>query len=121
MRKFIWIPVMLVVLACGGSGVNFTYPNTKTLAIEIRNDSNAPIELGMLGDRETMAAGATRTESHTRTWIGENQVHTFVAEVNNGAGIGTARIDITGKESHGQNFNGFLVTWDGTTIRMVTR
>lgn len=121
MRKFWWIPTLLVIVACGGSGVNFTYPHTKTVAIEIRNDSTAPIELGMVGNRVTMVAGETRTENDTRTWLNENQVQIFIAEVNNGFGIGTARIDITGKESHGQNFNGILVTWDGTAIRAVTR
>lgn len=121
MRKFWWIPTLLVIIACGGSGVNFTYPHTKTLAIEFRNTGPNPIDLGMIGDLETMAPGAIRTESHTRTWVNETQVYSFIAHADNGVGIGTTRIDINGKDSHAENLTGILVTWDGTTIRAVTR
>lgn len=121
MRKFWWLPFGLVIAACGGSGINLTYPHTKTLSVEFSNTSAAAIDMGMVGDLQTVAAGGKRTESHTRTWVAENQTETFLMQANAPGGLAAVSIQINGKESYGENLNGILVTWDGTTLRAVTR
>lgn len=123
MRKFWWIPAGLVILACGGSGFNFTFPYTKTLAIEFRNTGPADLEMWGLPDAPTVvAAGASRTEQKTRTWLTETQNEQFIFHATPpGLGMATVQIELDGKEAQAQNLSGILVTWDGTEMRAVTR
>lgn len=121
MRKFWWLPFGLVIAACGGSGINLSFPHTKTLSVEFSNTSGAAIDMGMVGDLQSVAAGASRTESHTRTWVAENQTHTFLMNAQAPGGLASVSITISGKESYGENLNGILVTWNGTQLRAVTR
>jgi len=121
MRKFWWLPFGLVIAACGGSGINLSYPHTKTLAVEFRNTSGASIDMGMVGDLQPVAAGANRTENHTRTWVAETHTETFLMQANAPGGLAAVSIQINGRESYAENLNGILVTWDGTTLRAATR
>lgn len=112
---------MLVIVACGGSGLEFVYPNTKELTIEFRNNGGAAIDMGMVGDLQSQAPGTSRTERQTRTWIAENHTETFLMQANAPGGLAAVSIQISGKESHAENLTGILVTWDGTTLRATTR
>lgn len=97
------------------------YPNTKGLAVEFRNSGSATIEMGMVGGLQSQAPGTVRTEQATRTWATENHTETFLMQANAPGGLAAVSIQINGLESHAENLNGILVTWDGTTLRAVTR
>lgn len=112
---------MLVIVACGGSGLEFVYPNTKEVTIEFRNTSGAALNMGMVGDLQSQAAGTTRTERQTRTWLSEGHEESFFMQADAPAGVALVSIKITGKESHAQNFHGILVTWNGTQLSATTQ
>lgn len=117
---------MLVIVACGGSGLNLFFPNPRELAIEFQNNSGDELDMWLLpetpGAETRMAAGARRTVRQTRIWNREDQEELFIFQCTPpGLALATVEIKINGRESHAENLNGMLVTWDGTRLRAVTR
>lgn len=117
---------MLIIVACGGSGLNLFFPNPRELAIEFQNNSTDELDMWMLpetpGAETRLAANGRRTIRQTRVWTREDQEETFIFQCTPpGLALATVEIKINGRESHAENFGGFLVTWDGTRLRAVTR
>jgi hypothetical protein len=119
MRKLLAFPGLLLILACGGSGIGtdtFSYPNTRTLEVSFRNTTNAPAKLWTEPEETEpatfLASGSSRTVNVARTWDNESAEFVFTFK---GRGIGgqtlTSTISINGQESHAQNFSGFWVEW----------
>ncbi|MCC7434957.1 MAG: hypothetical protein IT363_09760 [Methanoregulaceae archaeon] len=126
MRRFWWIPTMLIIVACGGSGLNLFFPNTRELAIEFQNNSPDQLDMWVLpetpGATTSLASSGRRTIRQTRIWTREDQVERFIFQCTPpGLALATVEITIDGKESHAENLHGMLVTWDGTRLRAVTR
>lgn len=119
MRKVAFGLMIAVIAACGGSGPfgsDFTYPHSKTLAVELRNTTTDNVKLWVEPDETEpttfMAGNSSRGLNLNRTWANESETITFRFKGREGANpIATATITINGQESHASNFSGFLVEW----------
>ena len=130
MRRFLLLPVFAFAVACGGGSVfgdDESYPNTKTLTIELKNTSTGPADVWcepeVKGTGTNVAAGTTRTTTRDVTWADSTEAQTFKFHAFKVGLIrdAEAQLTINGHESHAQNFSGFVATWDGTTLRVATR
>ncbi len=129
MRKWLMLPILGLIVACGGgSGLgrdDFTYPFAKSLRIEFKNTTNIQAKLWAEPDETEPASqlgtNDVRVANVTRTWDTEGTSFVFTFKGREGAGpIQTATITVNGFESHAQNFEGFSVQWKRDSITGIT-
>ena len=129
MRRLALLPLFAIALACGGGGLlgdSENYPRTENLSVEFRNTSATPAEMWLEPDAQAgsdVAGGATRTMTRATTWTKSDDTiifrfHAFKPGLLRSA---NAELSINGHEAHAENFDGFIATWNGTTLSVTTK
>lgn len=129
MRRLALLPLFAIALACGGGGIfgdEENYPRTENLSIEFRNTGVDSAEMWLEPDAQAgsdVAGGATRTISRSANWNAADHTITFKFHAFKAGLIRPANVDLTinGHEAHAENFNGFIATWNGTTLSVTTK
>ena len=119
MRKLLWVPTIALIAACGGGGFgdeDFSYPNSRTMAVNFKNTTATPVKLWLEPDETepafSLAPNSARTINVSRTWDSESKTFVFTFKgLQAGFPTTTTTLSINGRESHASNFHGFLVEW----------
>lgn len=129
MTRWLLFPLLLVLVACGGGGSLFgsdaaSFPYQKQLTFRMSNTSGETVNMYLdpetADDSNLVAAGAARSVVDTFVWLSEDEVIEFVLSVKSSAGVATARVPVTGRNATAENFAGFDVQWNGSSLSVQT-
>ena len=103
-----------------------SFPLTKSLSHRLENYSAQAVQIWVepetIADSPSLATGATRTVTQSRTWSTDSSAQTFVFHAQEtGKAEVTASATVTGSQAIDPSFSGFVVEWNGTTLTPLRR